>query len=604
MDEVDDQERLYLEAKTLENCELEARIKGPILHKAAVSRLLASYDDWEVREYTEQRSRIVGVSAIYRCIDDGPIVMKTKVERVRDEWYTLVLSTEEAVEGMTLVSRYFATTNKIRWARQMASNIRMDVTYIKEQNIYQVELEMTKIKHWKRFQKHLKHVVDMLLDSPLYVSRKRFELVEEITNGFGTCISVTNGRYQKPITADWSVINKMVTDVKDLRVTPKMDGVRMFLVSFNGMVYSVDTFCHVRLLATNTKYKSPVYNIIDTELVSGEYHAFDIVSDDGITLDKRLELLEQAITQIKDYVHVIAKRYTSLSEGLTRVDAIRKAWSDIKSTKDVDGMIFVDASSRYLDSVWKWKPVVTIDANIIDGSLYAAHGKHIKELVLDEIPDDVSESVVYELEIYNKNHARILRERTDKPSANSKKVVRANIGAANLGGIWDKDSCHLMRIYHSNVRKSLMETSKNVLEITQENIHGIKNKIKDRKYQLVCLSFVLNTHMDELARVVPKVVARGSKIVGIFMGMVPDEDMSTDGFSVKHSGGHKYHLTIHGSRVDHDEKKFTLRDLGEFAKRIGFEVQETRQLGVGELCISSVERQLSSMFVSFVLARA
>src|SRR5690348_6298073 len=88
LDMTDDHERLYLEAQTLENGELEARVKGPILHKAAVSRLLDEYHDWQMTEYTEQRSRIVGVSAVYRCIDDGPIVMKTKVDRVRDEWYT------------------------------------------------------------------------------------------------------------------------------------------------------------------------------------------------------------------------------------------------------------------------------------------------------------------------------------------------------------------------------------------------------------------------------------------------------------------------------------------------------------------------------------
>ncbi|KAG0067761.1 hypothetical protein BGZ89_005714 [Linnemannia elongata] len=516
----DDHERLYLEAQTLENGELEARVKGPILHKAAVSRLLDEYHDWQMTEYTEQRSRIVGVSAVYRCIDDGPIVMKTKVDRIRDEWYTLVLSTEEPVDGMTLVSRYFATTEKTRWSRDMASNVRLDVTYIKDQDMYQVELEMTKIKHRRRFQKHLQHVIGLLLDSTLYISRKRFELVQEIANGYGTHISVHVGKYQKPVTLSWDMVRDLVTNVKDLRVTPKMDGARMFLVSFNGMVYSVDIQCHVRLLAMDTTYTSPMYHIIDTELVQGVYHAFDVVSGDGVVLDTRAELLQQAISHIKDHVHVVVKEYTPLPEGLLRVDAIKEAWSDIRS-KQVDGMIFVDGSSPYLDPVYKWKPVVTIDANIMGGVLYAAHGKRIRELVL-KVPMDVSETTVYELEIYNKNHAKVVRERKDKPSANSKRVVKANIAAANLGSIWDKTGCHLMRIYHSNIRKDLMESrsSEKLLEITQRNIHTYARDVDATKVRVI------------LIRSIPKVIAHRPRIVGVYMGMVPDKDVVTDGFSV------------------------------------------------------------------------
>src|SRR5690242_10995477 len=109
--------------------ELEGRIKGPLLHKASIRRLLALYQDWIVTTYEEQRSRIVGMSAVYRSIDGGPIVMKTKVDRIREEWYTVVLSTEEEVQDMTLVSRYFATIQKQRWSRMETKNLRLDVTH-------------------------------------------------------------------------------------------------------------------------------------------------------------------------------------------------------------------------------------------------------------------------------------------------------------------------------------------------------------------------------------------------------------------------------------------------------------------------------------------
>lgn len=578
-------------------CELEARIKGPALHKTSIQRLLALYQDWETTSYTEQRSRIVGVSAIYRSIDNGPIVMKTKVDRVREEWYTVVLSLEEEVQDMTLVSRYFATTKKKRWSRMETKNLRLDITHFVDTEIYQVEVEMTKIKHLKRFQKYIKYVLDILLDSPLEISRKRYELARELVMEPslcpGTIIQISKGILQKPRTLEYQQLRDMIS-IEELWITPKRDGLRVFLLVFNTMVYSIDLIGHVRLLSMNTPYTSSEVRIIDTEMDHGKYYAFDLASPYKLGLVDRLQLLEETIDYIKDYVDVSIKQYHRVNSPC-RVDEIMDYWSRI-SRENVDGMIFVDGSKPYLGEVFKWKPKITVDLCIREGSLYAAHDKNIPELKLD--PGEFSnldDNRVYELELY-RGTAKIIRVRDDKPSPNSRRVVMSNIRASNLGNIWDQDSCHLLRIYHSIVRQSLGEDA---LDITKDNIH---KTLRGNKYSTVCLSFVLNRYSLRVKELFSKGLS-ARRLVGIFMDgdRVPMERTS-DGFLIKPIDKDKYRIRIAGSKVDSLEKRFRVRDLDMF-REYGFQLIETKVLGMDEMCLSSKEKTLSNMFTSFVMTR-
>ncbi|OAQ22260.1 hypothetical protein K457DRAFT_131407 [Linnemannia elongata AG-77] len=240
------------------------------------------------------------------------------------------------------------------------------------------------------------------------------------------------------------------------------------------------------LLAMGTPYTSSVCSIIDTEYTHGEYsgmdpdgdslggcskdtlhgryHAFDLAIPGEHTLVHRLQLLEDIVDKIKDHVPVVIKEYHRIQYPGDRIDAIKCYWKKM-SQRNVDGMIFVDGSREYLGDVYKWKPVTTVDLLIRnEKELYAAHGKHIPELALDTGGVTVIDDTVYEMELCRGGVAKIVRARKDKPSPNSIRVVLSNIRACALGNIWDEDSCHLLRIYHSRIRKELM--GKSALDIT------------------------------------------------------------------------------------------------------------------------------------------
>lgn len=464
--------------------ELEARIKGALLRPSRVTKLIDSYQWDNITEYTERRSRIIGtIGAVYRRIDDEPVVLKKKITTVKEDWYTLVLSTEEPVvdEDLSVITRYFSSSVvKKRWSKTM-DNIRLDITFTSNSDLYQVEVEMIG-KHKKRYMQpfldYVQHIVNTLQDSPLYISRKRFDLVDEIVNmnmnnnndGF----SVARHRYQKPVTLTYTSLRTLYKHREDMMMTPKKDGQRFFIVIFNKMIYSVDVHSHIRLLSMNGTYDSAIYLILDTELVDDTYYAFDVVDKDGhLTLDQRLELIANL-----DLPMVKLKNYYPVPSEPTDVN---RFW--LNNREGSDGIIFINRRSCYMDDVWKWKPDVTVDVWM----------------------DINNKPGVYECSVNKENGSLVpIRFRDDKSKPNSERVVRTNIQEGYpLVNIWNGRGCYLMRKYHNRIKKDLLSRyikDKTILDIgTGQGADLTKWRKANKVYCLECDDDMRKTFCERLA---------------------------------------------------------------------------------------------------------
>jgi hypothetical protein len=457
--------------------ELEARIKGPLLLEANVLRLLDHYQDWVVEEYVERRSRVIGaVSAVYRVINTGPMILKTKLEtlKYRDAWFTVVLSSEREVppDEMTLVGKYFSTTTeKKRWSRWLLpSFLRLDITQIGP-HAYGVEVEVILPTEPTplppdlplQFLSGVKEVVSLLQDSPLPLTRKRYELVREVVSGTypwsSPLLHVARARYQTPRTLDYSHFLSLY-HTQDLFLTPKKDGTRRFLLLLNGRVYSIDTHNHVRLLDDEGSYQGGDPVLLDTEYtpLTGTYHLFDLLQP-GTLLVRLRSLKAFFLSHTSPRVQWVLKPYFPVPVS-DRMEFIAQTWKGLSEDPTLDGLILTRGSSSYLSPVWKWKPQVTVDLLATsDGHLYAGGNKEVTSLFSLLLPSSFPcpwSGVVVEWKVEDPKTLTPLRPRPDKRSPNSYEVVLHNLTSLPLTHLWTGLGCFLMRKYHNQVKRQLL----------------------------------------------------------------------------------------------------------------------------------------------------
>lgn len=477
-------ERKYLE--------VEARIKGPIVRKDTVERLLEHYNMRENVEYLELRNKSnTGAQSItYRCIGDGDVECKSKIKSYKcpNEWVTVVVSFEIGVHSRDILAlKHFTPTNKTRYSKIMRG-VRLDVTHFHEDDIYQVEIEVLDCDSQEIFVGCVRDVIKVLQDSPLYVSRTRFDAARRIVGGDGyftsnmmsmnakgsieidrsSDFSIYRGKYQKPIALTRKRLPIVLREGSFM--TAKLDGARRFLVAFNGMIYDIEPeHMHVRLLCDISPYQDPFPTIVDAELVFDTYNIFDICAFEGWYVGReglvsRMKHARQWVISFEDVINCTLKEYEEISQDNPIANINEFHRRHLNGTFPIDGIIFTNDDSCYTDSVIKWKDHVTIDlimdengideriiANTIDmGNInIRKSGSGIYEFEVLGIVDDEEEGPKLDL--------KALRFRDDKKKPNHSHTIINNIDAFELRGIWSGHGCVLMRRYHNAVKRKLLK---------------------------------------------------------------------------------------------------------------------------------------------------
>lgn len=629
-----------------DHVEIEARIKGPIVRSSTVRHLLHVYNMHEGNTYTELRNKASSgtQSVVYRCINGDNVVCKSKIQNFKcyNQWVSIVLSIERDVGNRDmLMEKHFVETKKTRYSQKLYDDtIQLDITHFLDDDIFQVEVEV--LEPTENFKRCVDEIITILQDSPMYISRKKFDTVREIVGDNGyyksnfagmnvkgmkvdeTDFSIYHGKYQKPVT----MTNKRMHGIFDEEtyITPKLDGLRRFIVVFNGMVYDIDPeYMHVRLVSTSD-YLDPFPTILDTELVSGTYYIFDICALEGRyvgdeILSSRLEYMQRwqhipTKCKIKEYVKI----------GDDPIVQINNFYRSI--TMPVDGIIFSNGYWEYMRNVIKWKQHVTVDL-IVNGD-----GTIDEMDVVVDSAGLVDKTGVYELEILDTSPLclKVLRYREDKKKPNSSKVVANNIIGFELRDVWTGRGCKFMRKYHNDARRELLKkingtildvsigqhkhiSRKNTkifrIEPDQDVISGLESgkikiircRVSDTekvyrkvgKVDAITMFFSMNLFtqddLDGITRMVSKY--KPKHIVGIFL----------DKKSVKYINRYPcyeikpningYHIQLFGTRINQDEHLFGLDQL----RFDGYKLVESRPLNNGMM--SEYETELSNMFTLF-----
>lgn len=657
--------------------EVEARIKGPIVRKDTVERLLRHYDMREGVEYVELRNKSsTGAQTIaYRCIDMGNIECKSKLKSYKcpNEWVTIAVSFEVNLGNRDmLVHRHFIETTKTRYSKVLDC-VRLDVTHIHTDDIYQVEIEALDHKSDK-IAEYVGNVIRVLQDSPLYISRAKFDVVRRIIGGdgyftsstmsmnaFGSIeidrssdFSIYRGKYQKPI----ALTKKRLPIIfrEKSYMTAKLDGVRRFVVAFNGMAYDIEPeHMHVRLLCNSSPYNEPFPTIIDTELVSGTYNIFDICAFEGWYVGKekltsRLSYAKRWVASFEDVINCVLKDYEEISQDdpIAHINNFHRRLFNFP----IDGIIFTNEESSYVDNVIKWKEHITIDLTMTkNGEL----DERIIPNKIDMGDVDIRNDGVYEFEVLGiiegedtKLDLKVLRFRDDKKKPNHSNTIINNIDAFELKGIWNGYGCVLMRRYHNATKRKLLkkvcakgcsildvgsgqggDISKwknakkvyciepdtdaitelkerlsnadmkvKIIQCTLSNAKKICGKVKkiDVLSLFFCANFFTRDDTEGLRTIVDKY--RPKHIVGIFL----------DKKSLRYGKCHpcyeiipeddKYHITLFGTRINQREYPIEMDQL--YVK--GYKLVEYYPLG-GDKSMSVNERKLSQMFSLFHLVQ-
>jgi hypothetical protein len=665
----------YQLAKQLENVEVEARVKGPIVREDTAKRLLRTYNMSDKIEYVEQRNKANSgaQTVVYRCINGGNIVRKTKIKSTKcyNEWVSIVISTEVDMDNNDMLAeKHFVETTKTRYSRLLYHDtLRLDVTHLHGDDTYQVEVEVLYYFSEEEFAKCIRDVVEVLQDSPLYISRKKFDAVRCIVGGEGyyfsntatinkkgsievdriTDFSIYHGKYQKPVT----LTKKRLRDIfhGEVYMTPKLDGVRRFIIAFNGMVYDMDPeHMHVRLLSNESPYHDPFPSIVDTEFVLGTYNIFDMCAFKGWyvgneDLGSRLEYAEKWMESFSYMGNCVIKEYEKLQDNpIEQINDFHQRY--LNGTFPIDGIIFVKSEKMYTDRVIKWKDHVTIDLIMYED------GQVDERVVVNTIEGSSDGAGVYELEVLKvlasvdgpKLDLKVLRFRDDKKKPNSSNVIINNVDGFELRDIWNGYACVLMRRYHNAVKRKMLAlargctildigtgqggdvskwdnarkvycvepSDKAVIELKERllvagmkkqvkvihcaasNIKKIYKKVK--RVDVMTLFFTINLFLQEDLDALVEIVDKyqPTHIMGTFLDKGLIRYGESPCYEITPKDAQRYRIRLPGTRIDQEEYLFGLHQL-HFK---GYKLVSSRPLDNGKL-MSTNERELSKMFRAF-----
>jgi hypothetical protein len=624
--------------------EVEARIKGPIVRHDTVRRLLKTYDMHEGTIYQELRTKTNSgsQSVTYRCIDQGDIVCKSKIQsfKLYNQWLSIVLSVEKDVGSRDmLVEKHFIETTKTRYSKKLYSDtLQLDITHIHDEDIFQVEIEV--LEYVDKFQECIHDIIAILLDSPMHIPRKKFDVVCDIVDSYDdTPFCMRRGKYQKPVT----MIDKHIRTVlgKNMYMTPKLDGVRRFIIAFNGMIYTMDPeYMHVRLLSNTSPYQDPSPTILDAELCNNVYYIFDICVVEGKYIGNkrllsRLKHVETWNEYISKSINCCVKEYVKVN-GITDIATY---YDTCLERFPVDGLVFTNGDHEYVHAVIKWKRHITVDMMVdADGKIDANVGN---------VDISVDKAGVYELEIMDVRDdvmdLKMIRFRDDKKKPNGQKVIISNMEGFKLRDVWNGLSCKFMRKYHNQVKKDLLRVCRHgqtildigtgqggdlskwkragkvycvepnkdaILEFKQRleetdhcsikiipcrvsDVETIQNKVKKVDVMTIFFSINLFTKedLDGLVRLVS--IYKPKHIVGTYMNKTSMKYVNRYPCYNIAPRDNGYHVQLYGTRVDHDEYMFGLDSI----KLDGYKLVEHDVLDKG--IMSTQEMELSKMFSSF-----
>jgi len=481
----------------LSEIEIEARIKKQLITPESINALLDCESlQWTQSFYTEKRKiSKTNRKCTYRqrIEQDGSckIICKSSItkEDINDMWCVLHVSTETPVPSMAQTLNSAEQVN-IKRHRAIIEGHYVDV--IDDKSSFRVEVEVADPKLFDiQVLLRVVHRVCSIMNGS-FISYYDWKMVMHVANKqYENMFCIERRSYQKPQTMMINDILKVSKYMTECVVTPKVDGVRKFIVIANDKVFSLGIMKdveHIGNINRNTNLAVQTdssqnsveiyshYNdviILDSEYVKAEkkYYVFDIAVNDGIyvgnmSLEKRLDMIDEIILDIQTLtsVSMIAKPYIEFDS----FERLKSLYKSFKERYNIDGIIFTYTTQDYMNPVYKWKAHSTVDLEVHISSdnnlILSTCDKHVIDTnvrnefdIVNALTSSSSSSNVWEF-LYdnNNNEFEAIRCRLDKPQGNSYDIVQKNMYSSVPGTLFSGKGFYLMRKYHNRVKTQMI----------------------------------------------------------------------------------------------------------------------------------------------------
>lgn len=499
---MDDIVRNLLDCCEASEIEIEARIKKQLITTESVNRLLGdSSIRWnDVIVYAERKTisktnrkctyrRRQGVDG--QDVEAGSndvTVCKSSIakEDVNDMWCTVHVSIETPVPSMVQILRSVAPT-MVRRHRGVLEDHYVDVIHTPN-SLYQnahlgtdaevrVEIEVCDPTAYdgEATMRVVYKVCTILQNAKQrdFLGFYDWKMVMHVANTHYGPFCIERGHYQKPRTMTINVLLGIIKSIDVSAVTPKVDGVRKFIIIANNRVFSLGTtknVMHEGTMSINTKdVKSNVLpkssgffgvTVLDTEYIEDTdvYYVFDIaVYEDRyvghVDFEKRMDMIENIVDYWNTGSEVRIKPY----EKFDSFDRLKKLYESFSMKYCMDGLIFVDTSQDYIKPVFKWKAKITVDLEVSE-KLGTCDGQTV-DLNVSNV--SILEPGIWEF-AYDaaSNELIAVKPRHDKLQGNSLNIVMTNLFYSVPGTMFSGKGFYLMRKYHNRVKKQLLLQAK------------------------------------------------------------------------------------------------------------------------------------------------
>lgn len=255
------------------------------------------------------------------------------------------------------------TQEKIRKRHTFISHealIKFEVSeyYFQGQLNFDIEVECLKGCSLDTFMKNIELVLCIIQESESGCLLSKSEANKVLKHYFGLPVLSKKKKFIgiQPETLSTSKLSSSC----EYSVTKKLDGQRYLLCSLDQQAYLISNFLQIKKFPYRVpkEYEGILF---DGELFRGDYHIFDVISDDF--LEKRIDFIKTFASVVRPLENSRCRIYVK-EYYFGKLDELMKNLST-DLPEYYDGLIVIKTQKSYMDcGPLKWKKQITIDFSI------------------------------------------------------------------------------------------------------------------------------------------------------------------------------------------------------------------------------------------------
>ncbi len=631
--------------------EIEARIRRQIVNKYSAQLLIENLDaEWDKVVYRERRQISKNNRKCTYRQRDSVTICKSSISRtdVNDMWCAVHVSVETPMPSMLHALDAIQVIEVTRYRAVLDGHF-VDVVLSSDDPRVEVEVCDAASFDFEAMMNVVKQVCKELQGNAQFVGYYDWKTVMHVANTTFGPFCVERKQYQKPRTMTVDVLFRIAksiyNDPHSVCVTPKVDGTRKFIVTANGLAFSLGTAKDVRHEGT---FDKEGVTVLDCEYADGTYHIFDIPVDGGVycgneSLDDRLTRMEAAMHALQSSAEIHIKPY----ETFGSFDRLQSLYEAFVNKYDMDGLIFAETNGGYMQTVHKWKMHSTVDLEVEDYKLMTCDGFEVS-MTCDSLPPE-KRFGVWEF-AYEDNKLIFKRHRPDKHQGNSKHIVLKNIFDSVPGTLFTGKGFYLMRKYHNRVKRQVITDAKDAkatfldigtgqggdigkwnralevycVEPNVDSLYEMRDRCSDemwnkitaisarlanvnpdlvsRKVDIFTAFFCMNQFEDSDWKMLEHLIkTKGSKKCRLLaIAMTSPKEHRSAHLEIRMRGEDRYNIKMHDTRImDIDERVVQATFIDKLAKKCNMKQVKQSKLD-GNDFMTKEERRLSSMYTLFV----